>query len=248
MPEKFAATKEAMRHASKMLLIILTLACISYFFDPVGAIYDLMRGEKEEVDWAEFSQTLQQQIDTQVQYLEGDGSSLSRSELRASMNNATNESLTNVMDSKSWNPQTQSIVLNRLASEYIENVFALPIVCGELEVDATRFADEYARLHEREWSLFRNSKFENLSDVDEFFVPMMVEKKYKMTEIFLQREALENGTTVDGICRSLMEEPLENAENRSFFTLHPDWYGLTGLFRPEDHPEMPKHLFENKSE
>ena len=35
MPEKFAATKEAMRHASKMLLIILTLACISYFFDPV---------------------------------------------------------------------------------------------------------------------------------------------------------------------------------------------------------------------
>jgi hypothetical protein len=85
-------------------------------------------------------------------------------------------------------------------------------------------------------------------DLDEFFVPIMVQKKRTLTEIFFQREAVENNSTVNGICRSLMEKPIENAERRSFFALYPDWYGLTGLFRPEDHPEMPKDVFENEKE
>ena len=93
MSKKSAATREAIRHGLNAVVVILVFIAVTYIWNPIGALGDFFRGDNEEIDWSEIAQAVEQEIDAQVQFLEGDGSSLTRSELRASRKNATDESL-----------------------------------------------------------------------------------------------------------------------------------------------------------
>jgi hypothetical protein len=230
----------------KSFLILLVMVAITYIFDPARHIKESLFGKSEETDLSEISKTMEQVVEYQVQFLQGDGLNLTRSEIRESLRTETNETLASVKDSTPWNYNTQSIVLNRLISEYIENVFAVPEICLSLGIDVTRFSEEYARFHEREWTLFRNTKLAKSSDMEDFFLPMTLEKKRTLHEILIEREASEFNLTVSDICLSHSQNPLKNAKLKKFFVLYPEWYGLIGLFRPEDHPEMPQHFIESK--